>query len=293
MAEPDMRQRVEVSDDDRTVATAEVTTSEGSGGTARVSLRAEPGHITPGRRASLVDAVLDLPEVQQSARVEAAFRLGDGESLRRLQERCEDVSTRPAGWSALVDANLPSSRAGQHVPGLSRPGTPAGRITTSEAIVPSDSPAAAGPARNRPAHRSAAPPDPPPSPAPAPPADLVRLPGSNPGLLAFTQPAKRTIQTIFLQKSRVHFRWQNSHRSSKTAQVLGLQRHGRAQGTLGLFKSEIPRATRRPPDRTQRARRLRSRAAVGTSAPLVLLIVRQPAHYERVTCVAREVQSPR
>jgi hypothetical protein len=58
MAGHDLRQRVEVSDDDRTVATAEVTTSEGSGGTARVSLHAEPGHITPGRRASLVDAVL-------------------------------------------------------------------------------------------------------------------------------------------------------------------------------------------------------------------------------------------
>ena len=111
-----LRQRVEVTDDDRTVATAEVTTSEESGGTARVSLRAEPGHITPGRRASLVDAVLDLPEVQDSARVEASFRLGDSESLHQLQERCEDVSTRPAGWSALLDANLPSSRAGQPVP---------------------------------------------------------------------------------------------------------------------------------------------------------------------------------
>jgi hypothetical protein len=106
MAGPDLHQRVEVSDHDRTVATAEVTTSEGSGGTARVSLRAEAGHITPGRRASLVDAVLDLPEVRESARVEAAFRLGDSESLRRLQERCDDVSARPAGWSALVDANL-------------------------------------------------------------------------------------------------------------------------------------------------------------------------------------------
>jgi hypothetical protein len=111
-----LRQRVEVSDDDRTVATAEVTTSEGSGGTARVSLRAEPGHITPGRRASLVDAVLDLPEVQESARVEATFRLGDSESLYQLQKRCEDVSTRPAGWSALLDANLPSSQAGPPVP---------------------------------------------------------------------------------------------------------------------------------------------------------------------------------
>jgi hypothetical protein len=111
-----LRQRVEVSDDDRTVATAEVTTSEGPGGTARVSLRAEPGHITPGRRACLVDAVLDLPEVQESARVEAAFRLGDSESLHRLQQRCDEVSTRSAGWSALLDADLPSRRAGQHVP---------------------------------------------------------------------------------------------------------------------------------------------------------------------------------
>ena len=112
MAEHDLRQRVEISDNDRTVATAEVTTSEGSGGTARVSLRAESGHITPGRRASLVDAVLDLPEVQECARLEAAFQLGDSESLHQLQERCEDVSTRPAGWSALCDANLPPSHAG-------------------------------------------------------------------------------------------------------------------------------------------------------------------------------------
>ena len=115
MAGHDLRQRVEVSDDDRTVATAEVTTSEGSGGTARVSLRAEPGHITPGRRASLVDAVLDLPEVQESARVEAAFRLGDCESLHRLQERCEEVSTRSAGWSALVDANLPAAAKAERI----------------------------------------------------------------------------------------------------------------------------------------------------------------------------------
>jgi len=47
-----------------------------------------------------------VPEVQESARVEAAFRLGDSESLHQLQQRCEDVSTRPAAWSARLDANL-------------------------------------------------------------------------------------------------------------------------------------------------------------------------------------------
>jgi hypothetical protein len=108
MTEHDLRQHLEFSDHDHdhSVVTAEVTTSPGSGGTARVSLQAESGHITPGRRAVLVDAVLNLPEVRDSARLEAAFQLGDSESLHRLQERCEDARTHSAGWSALLAANL-------------------------------------------------------------------------------------------------------------------------------------------------------------------------------------------
>lgn len=111
MPEHDQRQHAEVHDDDRAVAAAEVTTSEGPGGTARTSLRAESGHITPGRRAELVDAVLALPGVQESGRVQAVFPLGDSETLQRLEERCEDVSTRPAGSSAILKADLPSSGA--------------------------------------------------------------------------------------------------------------------------------------------------------------------------------------
>jgi hypothetical protein len=107
MADYVQRHYVQVSDNDRMVAAAEVTTPVVSGGTARASLRAEAGHITPGRRASLVDAVLDLPEVRASARLEVAFPLGDSESLHRFQLRCQDVTTRPAGGSALLDASLP------------------------------------------------------------------------------------------------------------------------------------------------------------------------------------------
>jgi hypothetical protein len=113
MPEQDRYQHLEAGDGDRLVATAEVTTSAGSGGTARVSLHAEPGHIGPGRRAWLVDAVLDLPEVRDSARLVAAFWRGDSESLRRLQERCESVTTHPAGWSVLFTGNLPSGGAGR------------------------------------------------------------------------------------------------------------------------------------------------------------------------------------
>ena len=111
MAEHERHQHVEVNDNDRPVAAAEVTTPAEAGGTARASLRAESGHITPGRRASLVDAVLDLPEVRESARLKAAFPLGDSESLQRLQDRCGDVTTRPAGSSAILEADLPEGGA--------------------------------------------------------------------------------------------------------------------------------------------------------------------------------------
>jgi hypothetical protein len=108
MTDPDTSRHVEIKDGDQTVAAAEVTTSPEAGGTARASLHAASGHIAPGSRASLVDAVMDLPEVQQSARLKAAVPLGDTESLWRLRERTDDTVTRPAGSTALVDANIPA-----------------------------------------------------------------------------------------------------------------------------------------------------------------------------------------
>ena len=105
MTQPDPPRHVEVSDGTRTVADAEVTADPE--GTARASLRAASGQVPPGHRASLVDAVLDTPEVRASSRLEVAVPLGDSESLDRLRERTEDVSTRPAGSTALVDATIP------------------------------------------------------------------------------------------------------------------------------------------------------------------------------------------
>ena len=107
MADPGTPRHVEVKEGDQTVAAAEVTTSQEADGTAQASLHAASGHIAPGSRASLVDAVLDLPEVRASARLEATVPLGDGESLERLRQRTDDTATRPAGSTALVDAKIP------------------------------------------------------------------------------------------------------------------------------------------------------------------------------------------
>jgi hypothetical protein len=107
MTDPGTSRHVEIKDGDQTVAAAEVTTSQEAGGTAQASLHAAAGHIAPGSRASLVDAVMDLPEVQASEHLQATVPLGDGESLERLRERTDDTTTRPAGSTALLDANIP------------------------------------------------------------------------------------------------------------------------------------------------------------------------------------------
>jgi hypothetical protein len=125
MIDPHASRHVEVREGDRTIAAAEVTTAEGAAGTARTWLHASSGHVAPGSRASLVDAVMDLPEVQASIRLEATVPLGDGEALERLRERTEDAVTRPAGSTALLDATIPpGGRAPTHQrPEAGRAGT--------------------------------------------------------------------------------------------------------------------------------------------------------------------------
>jgi hypothetical protein len=107
MTSPDKSRHVEVKDGDQTVAAAEVTAVGQAGGTVRTSLLPAAGHTPPGSHARLVDAVMDLPEVQASSRLEATIPLGDAESLERLRQRTEDTVTRPAGSTALVDADIP------------------------------------------------------------------------------------------------------------------------------------------------------------------------------------------
>ncbi len=109
MTDAEDPRRVEIKDGDQTVAAAEVSQRAG-GTTTRASLHAASGHVAPGRRADLVDAVVDLPEVQECARLEATIPLGDTETLDRLRERTEDTTSRAAGSTALVDGSVPGDK---------------------------------------------------------------------------------------------------------------------------------------------------------------------------------------
>ncbi len=65
---------------------------------------------TRHRHATKNTSHLDLPELQGSTHLEATVPLGDAESLQRLRERTDNLTTRAAGASALIDADLPDDQ---------------------------------------------------------------------------------------------------------------------------------------------------------------------------------------
>src|ERR1700735_1011522 len=134
MTNPEDARRVEIKDGDQTVATAEV--SQRAGGTTRASLHAASGHVAPGRRADLVDAVVDLPEVQASNRLEATIPLGDTETLDRLRERTDAATSRAAGPTARVAASLPGGQARRDEDPAGQPGGPDAGAPPAEQETP-------------------------------------------------------------------------------------------------------------------------------------------------------------
>lgn len=97
---------VEVVQDGRVVGAADVHLVGRA--VVRAELRVEAGHHATGVGAELVDAVLDLDEAKAGSLLEATLPAGEVESLDRLRVRCDDVATRPAGSTCLVDATLPA-----------------------------------------------------------------------------------------------------------------------------------------------------------------------------------------
>jgi hypothetical protein len=75
--------------------------------TVRAALHVESGHLPPGTRARLVDAVLAAPELAGARHLVASAPLGDSELLERVRERCAHVRTHAAGSTTILEADLP------------------------------------------------------------------------------------------------------------------------------------------------------------------------------------------
>jgi hypothetical protein len=97
---------IEVDDNGSVVAFADVERPEGSEA-ARATLHVEGGHRPPGTGARLVEAVLETAEVREAGAVVAAVPKGESEAIEKVHERLPQATTRPAGATVIVEAQLP------------------------------------------------------------------------------------------------------------------------------------------------------------------------------------------
>jgi hypothetical protein len=105
MTRSEDNQTIAIEEDGRTVATAEMHPADDTG-VLQSDLHAESGQLPAGTRGRLVDAVLDHPDADQADHLVATMPLGDTEMLERVRERCDDVETRAAGATKIVEARL-------------------------------------------------------------------------------------------------------------------------------------------------------------------------------------------
>jgi hypothetical protein len=99
-------QHITIDDDDgRLLAEADVRTTHQ---TVQAELRVEAGHLPPGTRTKLVDAVLNSTSADPGTPLKATLPAGDGEMLQRMRERCTTVTTRASGATCQVDTHTPA-----------------------------------------------------------------------------------------------------------------------------------------------------------------------------------------
>ena len=98
-------QHITIDDDGRLLAEADVRATKQA---VQAAFRVEAGHLPPGTRTKLVDAVLDFTRAVPGIPLHATLPAGDAEMLQRIRERCATVTTRAAGATCQVDTETPA-----------------------------------------------------------------------------------------------------------------------------------------------------------------------------------------
>jgi hypothetical protein len=96
-------QHITIFDSGRLLAEADV---HADGDLISAQLRVEAGHLPPGTRTQLVDAVLESSNALPGTPVEMTVPAGDAEMLQRVRERCSSVNARATGATCRLDATL-------------------------------------------------------------------------------------------------------------------------------------------------------------------------------------------
>jgi hypothetical protein len=92
--------------DGRLAAVAKVSPTDDPD-VVRCAMHVESGQLPPGSRSSLVDAVLDDPQVKGASHLTASMPISDTEMVERVRERAASVELRATGATKLVEAELP------------------------------------------------------------------------------------------------------------------------------------------------------------------------------------------
>jgi hypothetical protein len=95
--------------DGRLAATAKVSPTQDPD-VVRCAMHVESGQLPAGSRSSLVDAVLDDPQVRGASHLTATMPIGDTEMVERVRERAASVELRAAGATKLVEVELPTEQ---------------------------------------------------------------------------------------------------------------------------------------------------------------------------------------
>ena len=77
----------------------------------RSAMHVEAGHLPPGARSGLVDAVLDDPTVRRASHLSASMPIGETEMVDRVRERADSVELRATGATKMVECDLPPDPA--------------------------------------------------------------------------------------------------------------------------------------------------------------------------------------
>ena len=96
---------VRVQADGRVLAEADIRRT-GEPGVVASAMHVESGHLPVGTGTRLVDAVLEQALLDEAELLVATMPINDTEMLDRVRQRSDEVATRAAGATKIVEARL-------------------------------------------------------------------------------------------------------------------------------------------------------------------------------------------
>ena len=98
--------RISLEEDGRLLAEATLSEVDPTG-RVQAQVHVEPGHLPPGTRQAMAEALHERVQSTDAEHLTAAVPLGDGELIDGIRRPLTDVNLRAAGATSLIEGDLP------------------------------------------------------------------------------------------------------------------------------------------------------------------------------------------